>query len=63
MRNLRARIGKLEKRTEPDGGPSIIIVYDEATRREAEARREAARARGERVVRVTVGGIDLENGI
>ena len=40
-----------------------MVVATEADKREAAARRKAARARGEPVVVVTVAGIDLRDGI
>jgi len=52
----------LEKQAHPEGG-GIYFVLTEEDKREAEARERAALARGERVVRVSVGGIDLVNGI
>jgi hypothetical protein len=62
VRNLRTRIDRLEKRTAPSRWAIMVVATDE-DRRESEARREAARARGERIVTVTVGGIDLAEGI
>jgi hypothetical protein len=63
MRNLRGRLQKLERRARPEKCSGIFVVATEADRREAEARREAARAKGQQIVTVTVGGIDLVEGI
>lgn len=62
MRNLRTRIDRLERRAEP-GGWVIMVVATDEDRLEAEVRREEARAKGEQIVTVTVGGIDLVDGI
>lgn len=61
-RNLRARIERLERETTPGNSPIFFVLTGE-DRQEAEARHEAARAKGERIVTVTIAGIDLAEGI
>jgi hypothetical protein len=62
VRNLKTRIDRLERRAEPSGWVIMVIATDE-DRQKAEARREEARAKGQQIVTVTVGGIDLAEGI
>ena len=60
--NLRGRVDRLEKQAHPEGG-GIYFVLTEEDKREAEAREKAALARGEKIIRISIGGIDLVNGI
>ena len=60
--NLQSRVDRLEKQAHPEGG-GIYFVLTEEDKREAEAREKAALARGEKIVRISIGGIDLVDGI
>jgi len=61
-RSLRGRVERLERDTVPEDG-GIYFVLTEEDKREAEAREKAALARGEKIVRISIGGIDLVDGI
>ena len=60
--NLQSRVERLERETVPEDC-GIYFVLTEEDKREAEARERAALARGEKIVRISIGGIDLVDGI